>query len=131
MVRISLITCFLLILLRLVIGWHFLFEVRTNDISPQGSPPAEIAKQPFSSAGYFAEAEGPLGPIIREQVGDPDSNLLAKLQLVEAGDDRPSARMPEVLKKQWEDYTNQFNTFYKLSDEETNQTAKVLKDSEK
>ena len=114
MVRISFLTCIFLIGLRLVIGWHFFFEgiykVRTNNIGE-----AEISK-PFSSVGYFAEAEGPLGPKIREIIGDPDAIAIQKLTLAGAVDDKPVSKMPVVLAAEWDTYLKTLVDEYKLDD---------------
>ncbi len=116
MVRISFITCVFLVGLRLVIGWHFFFE-GVNKYQSMQRVGAETSK-PFSSKGYFAEAEGPLGPSIRGFIGDEDAKTLAKLTLAETSDDKPSARMPVALAKEWDDYARQFADFYHLSDED-------------
>ena len=55
-------TMIFLVLLRLAIGWHFLFEGvhKLHDsylaYTPDGKP---AQHKPFSSAGYFREAPGP------------------------------------------------------------------------
>jgi len=116
MVRISFFTCVFLIGLRLVIGWHFFFEgmnkVRSNNIGP-----AEISK-PFSSASYFAEAEGPIGPEVREVLGDSDADALAKLKLAVSDDDKPNSKMPAALAQEWSGYARRFEEFYRLGDED-------------
>ena len=61
-----------LILLRLIIGWHFLFE-GLHKIHSLYSP------KPFSSEIYFRESSGPLGKFMKGFLPDPDSELLAKL----------------------------------------------------
>jgi uncharacterized membrane protein YphA (DoxX/SURF4 family) len=112
MVRISFLTCVFLIGLRLVIGWHFFFEgvhkVRTVE---QGETDAN---KPFSSAGYFAEAEGPLGPVVREQIGDPDADALAKLTIVNGSSDKPAEKLPPALAREWDDYARRFIEAYRL-----------------
>ena len=65
-------TCISLILLRLIIGWHFLFE-GLHKIHSLYSP------KPFSSEIYFRESSGPLGKFMKGFLPDPDSELLAKL----------------------------------------------------
>ena len=59
-------TIVFLVLLRLAIGWHFLFEgldkLRSMWIGPTEN------NRPFSSAGYFREAPGPLGGWMRSSM---------------------------------------------------------------
>ena len=114
MVRISFLTCVFLVGLRLVIGWHFFFE-GVNKYQSTLNEGAENYK-PFSSAGYFAEAEGPLGPIMRDFIGDADAIALSKLKLAESSDDNPASRMPKTLAVEWDAYARQFGDFYHLSD---------------
>lgn len=124
MVRIGFITCTLLIGLRLAIGWHVTYEGFTKyESSKRGK--SDISR-PFSSQGYFAEAEGPLGPKMREWLGDADQTALAKLRLKESDDDKPYTKMPEALEKEWDDYARQFETYFKLTDEEKKQAALKL-----
>jgi uncharacterized membrane protein YphA (DoxX/SURF4 family) len=116
MVRISFFTCLFLVCLRLVIGWHFFFEGldKYESLKDEGK---ETGK-PFTSAGYFAEAEGPLGPSIRGFIGDPDAVALSKLTLVEPGDANLAAQMPAALGASWDDYGRQFETFFHLTSEQ-------------
>lgn len=124
MARISFLSCVFLIGLRLVIGWHFFFEgVHKYESTRNGE--SEIAK-PFSSAGYFTEAEGPLGPSMREQIGDADTQALARLKLAGSPDDKPSARMPVALASEWDDYARQLEAYYKLNDEDKQRIAETL-----
>ncbi len=116
MVRISLLSCLLLVLLRIAIGWHFFFEgVYKYQLDQRGE--SEISK-PFSSEAYFNEAEGPLGPLIRGQIGDPNRRLSALLALNSSAEDRPGAKMPIALAKEWDDYARQFTAYYKLNQNE-------------
>ena len=69
-------TAVLLILLRLAIGWHFLYEglhkLHTLQVGES------LTNRPFSSAGYFREAPGPLGKYFRQQLGDANEQALAE-----------------------------------------------------
>jgi uncharacterized membrane protein YphA (DoxX/SURF4 family) len=109
MVRMCWLTCFFLVLLRLAIGWHFFFEgfhkLRSKETD-----------KPFSSQGYFNEAEGPLGPKIREFIGDPDLLMKAKLQLNDGT--TPAEQMPKLVAGQWDAYFDRFSSFYKLNDQQ-------------
>src|SRR5262245_14646993 len=112
MVRISFFTCVFLIGLRLAIGWHFFFEgvAKYESLKKEGADGAKT----FTSASYFAEAEGPLGPKIREAIGDANLETLAKLKPAASGDNQPaSAKMPTALAKEWDDYLKIFVDTYK------------------
>jgi uncharacterized membrane protein YphA (DoxX/SURF4 family) len=60
---------FFLLALRLVIGWHFMFE-GLNKIQSHMTGPTDSNKV-FTSEPYFVGSEGPLGPVMRKQIGDP------------------------------------------------------------
>ena len=68
--------------LRLVIGWHFFFEGVSKYESTQHAGAAN--SKPFTSKGYFAEAAGPAGPLMRDFIGDDDAVAIAKLTPVPA-----------------------------------------------
>src|ERR1700730_6578446 len=94
-----------LVLLRLAIGWHFLFEGLEKVQSVYLGP--TTTSQPFTSAGYLREATGPMGPLARKQVGDPDEQTLARLTvqpLTQDNQDKPNLRFPDALSKEWDDY---------------------------
>ena len=74
-----------LVLLRLAIGWHFLFEgLHKLDSFVRGET---TTNKPFSSAGYFREAPGPLASEMRQFVGDPDDKALARLTVLPPPED--------------------------------------------
>src|SRR5713101_4953063 len=95
-----------LVVLRLAIGWHLLFEgvvkVRTHE---QGKTTASL---PFTSAPYLREASGPLADVFHSQAGDLDAQALAKLQVRElgAGEDPAPAkdRVSKALEDDWNGY---------------------------
>src|SRR3954469_25676787 len=98
----------LLVLLRLAIGWHFAFE-GWHKVHELWVGPAEVNNnRPWSSAGYFREAHGPLGEVFRQAVGDPDDLLLARLdvQPLPAGQEPatypPHRRFPPALAREWD-----------------------------
>ncbi len=66
--HISVIACLLLVLLRVSIGWQFLYEglwkYKTFETS-----------RPWSAEGYLSNSQGPLRPFFRSLASDPD-NLL-------------------------------------------------------
>ncbi|MFO0881744.1 MAG: DoxX family protein [Gemmataceae bacterium] len=116
---------FFLILLRLAIGWHFLVE------GFQKIPSEQLAalglftnNKNFSSAGYFREAPGPLGSVVRQVAGDADSDALARmtLQPVPGGRDLasypPQLRVPAGLKADWEAYLQAFTRHYDLDEKQ-------------
>lgn len=117
-----------LVLLRLAIGWHFFFEglekIRTMRIGQ-----AEISR-PFSSAGYFREAPGPLGGWMRSTLGDPYEEARARLVLKEIPElgrlDKPADYMPPALNQDWDDYFKHFVSFYGLTAEQEKQAATRL-----
>src|SRR5260370_4207241 len=64
-----------LVLLRLAIGWHFLFEgwekIYSVDIIGETT-----TNRPFPSAGYLAETSGPFADFFRNQVRESDGGFL-------------------------------------------------------
>jgi uncharacterized membrane protein YphA (DoxX/SURF4 family) len=124
MFRISIWTVVFLVLLRLAIGWHFLFEGLHKVHST-------YSDRPFSSAGYFREAEGPLGAWMRRfVVGDADAEALERLTPVPAGpDSQPQDRFPPALARDWQAYLDRFVQFYQLSDAQRDEARKRLQQS--
>jgi uncharacterized membrane protein YphA (DoxX/SURF4 family) len=120
MVRISFLTCVFLIGLRLVIGWHFFFEgvSKYESMQHEGS----VNSKPFTSAGYFNEAEGPLGPAIRNYIGDEDAKAIAKLTQEKDAPDK----MPAALAQEWDDYFVTFTAYYHLNDAEKQSAQEAL-----
>jgi len=115
-------TMVLLVVLRLAIGWHFLFEgLHKLDSFVTGDT---ATNKPFSSAGYFREAPGPFAWEMRQQLGDPDDEALSRLTVVPlaANEDpksaKPYERTPPALKKDWDDYYTQFQKFYGLDEKQ-------------
>ena len=118
-------TIFFLILLRLAIGWHFLVEgwykVRSTFVGET------TTSKPFSSAGYFRAAPGPLGQAVRHYEGDPDDRALSLLVVPPLGHDEDRAtaklhlRVPTGLEKDWDDYLSRFTKHYQLTDEQAKQ----------
>lgn len=97
-----------LVLLRLVIGWHFLFE-GLHKIHSLYTP------KPFSSEVYFREASGPLGSVMKKQgvIADPDKDLDAKLQ-------------EGAIKTEWSGYLSSFSSYYQLSEDQKKIAAEAL-----
>jgi uncharacterized membrane protein YphA (DoxX/SURF4 family) len=107
-----------LVVLRFVIGWHFLFEgldkleTTWNYRGKLLFPAAESAlltrmfgerkdltdKVPFSAAGYLRESQGPLADYFRREGGNPDEELSDYFNL--SGDREPQTSREKVWKAQ-------------------------------
>jgi uncharacterized membrane protein YphA (DoxX/SURF4 family) len=100
-------TAVFLVLLRLAIGWHFAYEgyhkIHSLSVGPT------TTNKPFSSAGYFGEAHGPLGDLMRHAIGDPDERLLERLDAGPRHSDVPAA-----LARDWTAYFDRFASHYAL-----------------
>jgi uncharacterized membrane protein YphA (DoxX/SURF4 family) len=127
-------TMVLLVALRLAIGWHFLYEgYHKLDSFVRGET---TTSKPWTSAGYFREAPGPLAREMRQVVGDPDDDALARLtvQPPPAGEDPPAAkpylRTPPGLKKDWDDYFDQYAKAYNLDSSQRNLAQAKLEQAE-
>jgi uncharacterized membrane protein YphA (DoxX/SURF4 family) len=132
------ITAVFLILLRLAIGWHFLFEGLNKVQSTYTGPTETVAgkKAPFSSAGFFREANGPLGRVFRWGIGDANQEALARLtvQPIPADQDPatypPYQRVPPLLHEEWSDYVKRFESHYGLDEEQRALAEVKLKQAE-
>jgi uncharacterized membrane protein YphA (DoxX/SURF4 family) len=109
----NLLTRIFLVALRLAIGWHFLFE-GLDKIDSYFRGPVE-GKTVWSSEAYLRESTGPLAPLFREQLGDPDQAALERL-IVPPGKDGERPQLPPALKKDWQDYYDRFAAFYEYND---------------
>ncbi len=141
---------FFLLALRLAIGWHFLFEglgkIHSHNIG------VTETNKPFTSEPYFKEADGPLGPFMRRQIGDPEELLKRKTEptsvpapLAEIkdpnlrrvrgsdgiADDEFVKAVPETVRKEWDDFTKAFGEKYKLADADKRRFDGTLDDAEK
>src|SRR6266511_4854780 len=85
-----------LVLLRLVIGWHFVFEAADK-----------FKGDSWSAEPYLREASGPLGPMFRWMAGDSVKDRLTPLP-VPAGTNPIAAklhdRFPPALAAEWDAY---------------------------
>jgi len=116
-------TRFFLVVLRLAIGWLFLFE-GFEKLEVRHMPAAGW-KKPWTSAGYLKQSYGPLSPFYLWQVGgDPDARTLAMLAVNAAEPDqdpaqaRAGARAPQALKEAWQAYLDRFAVHYQLDPEQ-------------
>jgi uncharacterized membrane protein YphA (DoxX/SURF4 family) len=108
-----------LVLLRLAIGWHFLFEgwekIYSVDVIGETT-----TNRPFTSAGYLAETSGPFADFFRNQVRESDGEFLERFTVtpLPPGQDpskvSPASRFPPVLAKEWQEYFDHFSQYYQL-----------------
>jgi uncharacterized membrane protein YphA (DoxX/SURF4 family) len=127
-------TRFFLVLLRLAIGWHFLFE-GVEKVESIHNGPTET-NRPFSSEGYLREATGPISGLMRKQIGDPDEAALKRLTVLPLSSDQDSSRTParqrlsQALNNDWDLYFDIFCRHYEL-DGDTKDLARIKLDQAK
>jgi uncharacterized membrane protein YphA (DoxX/SURF4 family) len=120
-----------LVLLRLAIGWHFLFEglekIQSVHLGPTES------NRPWTSEGYLREASGPFGGFFRSQLGpDPDQQTLDRLSLAPLPPDQdlartpPYKRFPPALYQDWQAFLDRFARHYGLEDQQRQLAEKKL-----
>lgn len=109
----------LLILLRVAIGWYFLFagleKIRSHWTGPTEyeTPAGKITTRPWSSEGFFREAQGPLGPVFRGVLGgDADRVALKRLTA-------------ESVDREIGDYVKRFTAFHGLDAEQQKKAEKI------
>jgi uncharacterized membrane protein YphA (DoxX/SURF4 family) len=124
-------TRFFLILLRLAIGWHFLFE-GIEKVESVWNGPMENSR-PFSSEPYLREATGPVAGLIQQQLGDLDEAALERFMVkdLSAGQDEgrvaPYTRISDALAKDMQDYLQRFKDHYQLTpDQQREADAKLI-----
>ncbi len=99
---------FFIVLLRIAIGWHFLYEgCEKVQATVEG-------KEPFSAEIYLRNANGPLGPYFRGML--PDVNSLAMLD-------------PVRLKTSWKDDVSFIGGQYGFTQEQRDKAQKILDES--
>jgi uncharacterized membrane protein YphA (DoxX/SURF4 family) len=112
----------LLVLLRLAIGWHFLFE-GIEKIESVSRGRTETSR-PWTSEPYLRQATGPLGAVVRQQIGELDEAALARLTPEPLKDSQDSARtparqrIPPALNKEWDEAFQRFADHHQLSEEQ-------------
>ena len=112
-----------LILLRLAIGWHFLFEgiEKIHSVDMVGRTETN---RPWSSIDYLREATGPAADFFHRQVGDPDGEALALFAVkpLEKGQDASRVparqRISPALEQAWNEYLDRFERHYQLTEEQ-------------
>jgi uncharacterized membrane protein YphA (DoxX/SURF4 family) len=116
-----------LVLLRLAIGWHFLFEgwekVQTycpkaprpnttlygeplwRPVHPESGTKGKTVLKPWTSEAYLRGANGPLAGFFHYLAGD---SILDQVQVLPGNpderNDKKYSRLPEGLKKDWDAY---------------------------
>jgi uncharacterized membrane protein YphA (DoxX/SURF4 family) len=130
-------TALFLILLRLAIGWHFLYEGyhKVHSLAVGSVTRPGGAAEPFSSASYFREAHGPLGDVMRHAIGDPDEHLLERLSPASPPEGKkPHADkhllMPPALARDWDSYFNRFVAHYGLDEKQQSEARAKLEQAE-
>jgi uncharacterized membrane protein YphA (DoxX/SURF4 family) len=110
MARISGLACFFLVVLRLVIGWHFAVEgvhkLRTHQIGKTST------NTPWSSEPFFREGYGPAADWYRQMLGISDEATLSRLR-------ERDGDMPVVVRREWLPYLATFTSHYTLSADQT------------
>jgi len=102
--RVSVVAVFLIVVLRIAIGWQFLYEGLWKYSTLKSN-------SPWSAEGYLKAAQGPLRDTFRSMTGDPDD--FGWLDY-----DRMSAK--------WDNWAARFNTFYGLSEAQQAQLSRLL-----
>jgi len=102
--QISLLACLFLVLLRVSIGWQFLYEGIWK-LKTQGT------SKPWTAEGYLANAKGPFRDYFRGMCDDPDG--LKKLDY-----DAQMARL--------DDWRNRFTQFYGLTEDQQSRLNLLL-----
>jgi uncharacterized membrane protein YphA (DoxX/SURF4 family) len=106
-----------LVLLRLVIGWHFFFEGLEKLDSWYYGP--REGKPEWTAAGYLRESQGPLADWFRSQAGDPDADALAQLPK------DPPDKLPAVVADKWQKEFDDFVNHYQLGNDKAVQPEYV------
>jgi uncharacterized membrane protein YphA (DoxX/SURF4 family) len=138
-----------LVLLRLAIGWHFLFEgleklhswipekpakpprsMNTRYGWPVGHPvrvvpdrKAPKPKKAWTSEAYLRGANGPAAELFHWIAGD---RLMAKLDVRGDEGDKPPERFPLALEKDWKGYFDAFVAYYDVNDEQLERLKTVF-----
>ena len=114
MIRISGLACFLLVLLRLAVGWHFAVEGGHKLYTHYTGKTSW--NEPWTGEGFFKEGLGPAAPYARELLHLDDRDALARLQ----ADDH---KLPNPVNAEWEAYFARFQTHYSLTDAQKSEAS--------
>src|SRR5262249_33803035 len=99
-----------LVLLRLAIGWHFLFEGMEK-----------LRSDSWSSEGYLRESTGPLAPVFHRIAGDSVAERLTPKPIppnLDLGKAELDPYFPPALEKEWQAWHDGFVSRYGLSDKQ-------------
>jgi len=97
----------LLVVLRISIGWQFLYEGLWK-IDTLDSP------RPWTSAGYLKNSQGPLRGVFREMAGDPNEMGLLDYDAVAAS---------------WDDWSARFQSHYSLDEKQAEKLRAMMNGS--
>ncbi len=103
-----------IVLLRMAIGWHFLYEGLEKVYPPDEG-------KPFTSAGYLRNATGPLGPRFRAIV--PDVYSLKTFR-------RDKQGLPSGIKREWKQDLETFARHYDLTEQQKDEAQEALETAE-
>src|SRR5262249_57410461 len=93
-------TCVFLVLLRLAIGWHFLFEGMEK-----------LKSDAWSSEAYLRESTGPLAPVFHRIAGDSVAERLTPKPIpadVDTSKTELDEYFPPALEKEWQGWDDRF-----------------------
>lgn len=105
--KISVLACLLLVVLRVSIGWQFLYE----GLWKLGT---QKTSKPWSAEGYLVNATGPFREKFRSLVDDPDG--IEKLNF-------------ETVSQSWDDWRNRFVAHYANTSQDNLKLAKAQENS--
>lgn len=94
--RLPFLACMMIVLLRMSIGWQFLYEGLWKITSLSSA-------RPWTSAGYLKNAQGPFRDHFREMTGDPDD--LGWMDY-------------DTVARRWDDWQQRFVNHYQLDENE-------------
>jgi uncharacterized membrane protein YphA (DoxX/SURF4 family) len=119
-------TCVFLVLLRLAIGWHFLFE-GLEKVSTY----YRTTKPAWSSESYLRESSAPglLGAMFRALAGDAVLERYQMTPLPEGADPASTPeykQLPRALDKDWQGFFDRFVEYYQLTPEQRSWAESVL-----
>src|SRR5947209_19160610 len=109
-------TRWLLVLLRIAIGWHFLFEgVAKLETHFHG---ATETKPLWTSEPYLRGATGPFAEYFRLPLDDLDAEALDRLTLPPTKPGEP-AKLPPALEKDWQKQFDRLVAFDNIGPDKT------------
>lgn len=106
--RIASIACFMLVTLRLMIGWQLLYEGLWK-IKTLKSP------TPWTAAGYLKNSKGPMRDYFRKLAGDPDDLSWIEAEAIDPDANDKRYSVPRV-EERWDAWQKRFEQHYNLSD---------------